>query len=99
VELVQFSRRTEAGTATWRASALTAGYSVTLPPGSYTVIGGLSGEPGGPAPESCDATIKVVVTAHGTTRADFVCHGRPVNVRPPASAAGLRPVGVDGRLA
>jgi hypothetical protein len=60
-------------------------YSVTLPPGSYTVIGGLSGDPEGPAPESCAATITVVVTAHGTTRADFVCHATPVNARSPAS--------------
>jgi len=60
-------------------------YSVTLAPGSYTVIGGLAGHPGGPAPESCADAINVVVTAHGTTRADFVCHATPVNARSPAS--------------
>ena len=61
-------------------------YSVTLPPGPYTVIGGLSGDPGGPTPESCAETINVVVTARGTTRADFVCHATPVNVGSPGSA-------------
>ena len=61
-------------------------YSVTLAPGSYTVIGGLSGDPGGPAPESCDATIIVVVTAHGTTRADFVCHATPPSASDTASS-------------
>ena len=49
-------------------------YSVTLSPGSYSAIGGLSGNPGGPAAESCDATINVVVKANSTTRADYVCH-------------------------
>ena len=52
-------------------------YSVTLPPGSYSVIGGLSGHSGGPAPETCSETINVVVTANGTTRADYVCHATP----------------------
>jgi hypothetical protein len=53
-------------------------YSVTLLPGSYSVVGGLSGHPGGPAPERCAATIHVVVRAHHTTRADYVCHATPV---------------------
>ncbi len=53
-------------------------YSVTLAPGSYFVIGGLSGSPGGPAAETCGATIKVVVTANSTTRADYVCDATPV---------------------
>lgn len=48
-------------------------YSVTLSPGTYSVIGGLSGPPA----ETCDATINVVVTANSTTRADFVCHATP----------------------
>jgi hypothetical protein len=52
-------------------------YTVSLAPGSYSVIGGLAGQPGGPAAESCDATINVVVTANSTTRADFVCHATP----------------------
>jgi hypothetical protein len=52
-------------------------YSVTLPPGSYSVIGGLSGSPGGPAAETCGATINVVVTANSTTRADYVCDATP----------------------
>jgi hypothetical protein len=48
-------------------------YAVALPPGSYSVIGGLSGSP----PETCAGAIRVVVTAHKTTRADFVCHATP----------------------
>jgi hypothetical protein len=56
-------------------------YRVTLLPGSYSVIGALSGHPGGPVPETCDATMHVVVTAHHTTRADYVCHATPVNSR------------------
>ena len=54
-------------------------YTVTLPPGSYSVIGGLSGQRGGPAPESCAETMSVVVTANSTTHADFVCHATPVS--------------------
>ena len=54
-------------------------YRVTLLPGSYSVIGALSGHPGGPVPETCAATMHVVVTAHHTTRADYVCHATPVN--------------------
>jgi hypothetical protein len=53
-------------------------YRVTLAPGSYSVIGALSGHPGGPEAEKCAATINVVVTAHTTTPADFVCHATPV---------------------
>jgi hypothetical protein len=49
-------------------------YRVTLPAGSYSVIGGLSGQPGGPAAEKCAASINVVVRANTTTRADYVCH-------------------------
>jgi hypothetical protein len=45
-------------------------YTVALPPGSYSVVGALSGPP----PETCAAPIHVVVTAHRTTRADFTCH-------------------------
>ena len=52
-------------------------YSVTLPTGSYSVIGGLSGVSGGPSAETCSATINVVVTANSTTRADYVCHATP----------------------
>ncbi len=52
-------------------------YSVTLAPGSYSVIGGLSGSPGGPVAETCSATINVVVTADSTTRADYVCDATP----------------------
>jgi hypothetical protein len=51
-------------------------YSVTLVPGSYSVVGGLSGNPDGLAPERCAGTMHVVVTAHRTTRADFVCRAR-----------------------
>ena len=53
-------------------------YRVTLPPGSYSVIGGLSGHSGGPAPETCAASMSVVVTANSTTRADYVCQATPV---------------------
>jgi hypothetical protein len=48
-------------------------YTVALAPGSYSAIGALSGSP----PETSGATINVVVTAHKTTRADFVCHLTP----------------------
>jgi len=58
-------------------------YSVSLSPGTYTVIGGLSGHPGGPAAESCAGAMNVVVIAKRTTRADFVCHGTPVNTPTP----------------
>jgi hypothetical protein len=54
-------------------------YAVSLPPGSYSVIGALSGHPGGPPPETCAETISVVVTAKTTTRADFVCHATPAS--------------------
>jgi len=47
-------------------------YTITLPPGSYSVIGGLAKHAGSPA-ESCAETISVVVTANNTTTADFVC--------------------------
>lgn len=53
--------------------ALDGSYTVALSPGSYSVIGALSGSPS----ETCAATIHVVVTAHKTTRADFVCHATP----------------------
>lgn len=52
-------------------------YELTLPAGSYSVIGGLAGSPGGPSAESCDATINVVVVANATTRADYVCNPTP----------------------
>ncbi len=58
-------------------------YTVTLSPGSYRVIGGLSGHPGGPAPERCAGTMNVVVTANSPTRADYVCHATPVDVPKP----------------
>jgi len=58
-------------------------YSVTLAPGSYSVIGGLSGSPGGPAAETCGATIKVVVKANSTTRADYVCSATPAPLPTP----------------
>ena len=48
-------------------------YTISLPPGSYSVIGGLSKQSGAAA-ESCAETITVVVTANKTTNADFVCH-------------------------
>jgi hypothetical protein len=53
-------------------------YSITLVPGTYSVIGGLSGHPEGPVPETCANRMRVVVTAHHTTRADYVCHATPV---------------------
>ena len=53
-------------------------YTVTLRPGTYSVIGALSGHPGGPAPETCAATIHVVVTAKSTTHIDYVCRATPV---------------------
>ena len=53
-------------------------YTVTLSAGSYSVIGALSGHPGGPAPETCAETMNVVVTGNSTTRADYVCHAMPV---------------------
>lgn len=53
-------------------------YTVTLPPGSYSVIGALSGHAGGPAPETCAATMNVVVRANSTTVADYVCRATPV---------------------
>jgi len=52
-------------------------YTVTLSPGSYSVIGGLSGRAGGPAAEKCPATMNVVVRPSSTTRADYVCHAIP----------------------
>jgi hypothetical protein len=53
-------------------------YTITLSPGSYSVIGALSGHAGGPAPESCAATMNVVVRADSTTRVDYVCRATPV---------------------
>jgi hypothetical protein len=58
-------------------------YNVTLAPGSYSVIGGLSGHPGGPAAEKCAAAINVVVTANSTTRADYVCDAVPATSSAP----------------
>lgn len=58
-------------------------YTVTLSPGSYSVIGALSGHPGGPAPEKCAASMSVVVRANSTTRADFVCRSMPVTAPTP----------------
>ena len=52
-------------------------YTISLPPGSYSVIDGLSKQSGAAA-ESCADTINVVVTANSTTNADFVCHVTPV---------------------
>jgi len=54
-------------------------YSISLPPGSYSVIGGLSGHAGGPAPESCAGARHLVVTAKTTTRLVFVCRATPVS--------------------
>ena len=59
-------------------------YRVTLPPGSYSVIGGLSGHPRGPVPEKCAATMNVVVRANTTTRADYVCRAVTLTRRSPA---------------
>ena len=53
-------------------------YLITLSPGSYSVIGALSGHAGGPAPESCAATMNVVVKANSATHADYVCRATPV---------------------
>jgi hypothetical protein len=61
------------------AVAADGSYTVTLPPGSYSVIGALAGHPGGPAPESCAETMNIVVRAKATTRADYVCHATPMN--------------------
>jgi len=52
-------------------------YSVTLSAGTYSVVGALSGRPGGPAPERCKATINVVVRSNATTRADYACEAEP----------------------
>lgn len=52
-------------------------YTISLPEGSYSVVGGLSKQPGAAA-ESCAETINVVVVANRTTNADFVCHATPV---------------------
>jgi hypothetical protein len=54
-------------------------YTLKLSPGSYSVIGALSGRPGGPPPETCAGTMTVVVTADTTTHADYVCLAQPVN--------------------
>ena len=51
-------------------------YMISLPSGSYSVIGGLS-KLAGAAAESCAETITVVVTANSTTNADFVCDATP----------------------
>ena len=53
-------------------------YTVTLPSGSYSVIGALSGQPGKITPETCGGSINVIVRANDTTRADFVCHATRV---------------------
>jgi hypothetical protein len=53
-------------------------YTVMLRPGTYSVIGALSGHAGGPAPETCAATMNVVVKANSTTHADYVCDATPV---------------------
>jgi hypothetical protein len=53
-------------------------YTVTLPTGAYSVIGGLSGQPGRVPRERCSAAIIVMVRAHSTTHADYVCHALPV---------------------
>ena len=53
-------------------------FTISLPPGSYSVIGGLA-KAAGAAAESCAETITVVVTANSTTDADFVCHATPVS--------------------
>jgi hypothetical protein len=64
-------------------------YTVTLPSGSYSVIGALSGQPGRIVPETCGASINVVVRANSTTRVDFVCHASPVTT--PTSAPKSAP--------
>jgi hypothetical protein len=64
-------------------------YTVTLPSGSYSVIGALSGQPGKTASETCGSSITVVVRANSTTHADFVCHATPVT--PPTSTAKPAP--------
>jgi hypothetical protein len=56
-------------------------YTVKLRPGTYSVIGALDGHSGGPPPETCAATMNVVVKANSTTHADYVCDATPV---PPA---------------
>ena len=61
-------------------------YTVTLPTGAYSVIGGLSGQPGGVAPESCSGEMNVTVRANRTTRADYVCHALPVTTPTSANA-------------
>ena len=48
-------------------------YSLSLPVGTYTVIGALTGQPA----EACQETMTVVVPAKTTTHADFVCHTTP----------------------
>ena len=52
-------------------------YTISLPPGSYSVVGGLA-KLAGSAAESCAETITVVVTANTTTNTDFVCDATPV---------------------
>jgi hypothetical protein len=63
-------------------------YTVTLPSGSYSVIGALAGHLGRVESETCGAGINVTVRANLTTRADFVCHATPVTT--PASTAPAR---------
>jgi hypothetical protein len=53
-------------------------YQITLPAGSYSVLGALSGQSGGAAPEACAAAMNVVVKAKTTTQADYVCNPTPV---------------------
>ena len=50
-------------------------YSLTLPVGTYTVIGALAGQPA----EACQETMTVVVRAKTTTHADFACHTIPAS--------------------
>jgi hypothetical protein len=52
-------------------------YSLSLPVGSYSVVGALAGADGGPTAETCQDTITVVITANTTTHADFQCHASP----------------------
>jgi hypothetical protein len=54
-------------------------YSLSLPVGSYSVIGALAGGSGASTAETCQETITVVITANGTTHADFVCHASPAS--------------------